>query len=529
MLLPTPLHPAAAPPLHRPGPAALASRRSRGPFLAVLAAAVVASILLAPISTPAALAAPPSSVAIDDGEHVIDDPDALEGRLQQVSFREQVDVAVVTLDIADHGADPAADTGLNDAVLDAARTQHPEWIRGEKWADGMVILAIDPEGRKLGTYAGEDVKLSDGGFEDVQEAMREDAGDGAWDDAFVAGAQQYADLLGRPWWQSPAAIIVAFLALGALGAVAVAALVRGASARRRVRGASERHADVRARRMETDQAASRIPRDSLYGAAVLADVEDYRRAVDEAEEIAGRLPARPGPLWGIGAGSSRLAREYERSVGTADTADDTIIGAAALLGRSGDYAGAWQEERRPLDESIAAVDATVADVLDPDGTDEQQHALASSQAAAGLRATAQEVATELEQVTEAYLEGSTTPDAALERLDELTEQLAVASTRLREEAIDAQTEDEEEAEVMREADPSGFTDDFPGSVRGRRFARHPGEYVGEYSLSPVLWTGAWYAGAGTELTAHRNPSGTAGSTSGYSAGGFSGAGSSSSF
>jgi uncharacterized membrane protein YgcG len=82
---------------------------------------------------------------------------------------------------------------------------------------------------------------------------------------------------------------------------------------------------------------------------------------------------------------------------------------------------------------------------------------------------------------------------------------------------------------MRDALPEGFTRDFPTSVRGRRFARHPEDYVSGYSLSPVLWTGAWYGGATSALDTHRNPPATSGSTGGYSGGGFSGAGSSSSF
>jgi hypothetical protein len=511
------------------------SARPRPALLLILLALLA---LLAPLAATSALAAPPASVEIDDQQSIIEDPDALSQRLDRVSFRDgsgPVELKVLTLDIAEQGADPRADEGMNDAVRDAARAQHPEWIDGEKWADGLVILAIDPDNRKVGTYAGEDVKLSDGGFEDVQEAMKDDAADTAWADSFAAGAQKYADLLGRPWWQGPGAIIVAFLALIALVTGAVAALARGAGSRRRVRHARERHEDVRTKRMETDQAASRIPRDSAYGATILADVQDYRDAVEEAERTAAELPAHPGPLWGIGRGTARRAREYETSVGVADTADDTIIGAASLLARSGDYRSAWQEERRPLDESLAAVEQTIADVLDPDGPDgdapedEHEDGAASSRAAADLRDEAQSVSRDLEEVSQQYLEGGISPDDALERLDELTERLSLASERLREEVVGSRAEDDEEAALMRDAEPEEFAAEFPTSVRGRQFARHPQDYVSGYSLSPVLWTGAWYTGAHTALDSHRHPDTAAGSTSGYTGGGFSGAGSSSSF
>ena len=493
--------------------------------LALLLLACLASLMLLALpSAPAAHAAPPVVVEIDDEQDLIEDPDALAAQLRATSFRDgaaHVELHVVTLDIGAQGADPDADTGLNDAVRNYATAEHPDWIDGEKWADHLVVLAIDPENRKVGTYAGEDVKLSDGGFEDVQDAMKDDAQDGDWARSFVAGAEEYADLLARPWWQSPGAIIAALLALVALGAGVAAALARGVRARGRVRTARARHEDVRAKRRETDQAAARIPRDSVYGESILADVEDYRRAAYEAEGLAARLPERPGPLWGVAGGAAGLAKEYEDSVRTADDADDTIIGAARLLGRTGDFAGAWQLERRPLDESLTAVEETIAQAGLGEG--------APGGAADALRDAAREVAGELEIVSRDYLEGAGSPDACLERLDELTDRLSLASARVREEVIGSSARDEEEAEVMRDAAPEGFTSGFPTSVRGRRFARHPQEYVSGYSLSPVLWTGAWYGGATSALDTHRNPPASSGSTGGYSGGGFSGAGSSSSF
>lgn len=479
--------------------------------------------LLAPLAAvPAAHATPPAVEVLDEAG-VLDDPQALEDRISGVSFREEVQLEVLTLDSATQDVDTSDERVLNDAVLAYARAEHPEWIDGDTWADGVVIVALDPVQRKLGTYAGDDVKLSDGGFEDVQDAMRDDAADSAWEDALEAGAQEYADLLGRPWWQSPGAILVAVVAFVIVAIGAITALWRGAGVRHRVAEARARHEDVRARRRETEDAATRIPRDSAYGAAVLADVEDHRRSADEAERLVQQLPERPGPLWGISPTTSRLGKEYEEAVGTADDADDTIINAAHLLGRSGDHRAAWQEERRPLDESLAAVEETIRD--------SEVEEKGPSAAADALRATAREVAPELEQVSRDYLEGSRSPDECLERLDELTGRLATASSRLREEVIGARAEDRDEIELMRQAEPEkGFVSEFPSSVRGRRQARHPGAYATDYSLSPVLWTGAWYGGATSALDTHRHPpASTSGSTSGYSGGGFSGAGSSSSF
>lgn len=491
------------------------------PSLAVLLTALLAIAVAVLAPAPAAHAMPPASVQVLDTVDVVEDDQSLTTRLEGVDLRESVDLVALTVDVTDHGASTGNDRALNDAVLELARSEHPGWISGDTWADGLVVIAIDPENRLVGTYAGEDVKLSDGGFEDVQDAMKDPARDGEWADALTAGAEEYAALLGRPWWQGPGPIIGAVLALVAAGAAVIAALARGARSRSTVRTARERHEDVRAKRRETDQAAARIPRHSTYGATILADVEDYRRAVDGAETIEHDLPARPGPLWGIGAASAAQAKEYRDAVAVADAADDTIIGAAQLLGRTGDHRGAWQEERRPLDESLAAVEDTIREA--GLGADEP------SAAADGLRATAREVAGELEDVSRDYLAGTRSPDECLAQLDALTERLAVASGRVREEVIGIRATDEDEAGIMRDAGPEGFVSEFPTSVRGRRAARHPQDYAADYTLSPVLWTGAWYSGATSALDVHRNPPSSSGSTSGYSGGGFSGAGSSSSF
>lgn len=515
--------PAAPAPLHDQ---ALAVPHLRARALAphLLLACLTSLMVLAAAFAPGAHAAPPVGVEIHDEQGIIEDPDALAAQLGETSFRDgaaQIELHVIALDIAVQGADPDSEAGLNDAVRHYATAEHPDWIDGEKWSDHVVILAIDPQNRKVGTYAGEDVKLSDSGFEDVQVAMRDDARDGDWAQSFVEGAEEYSYLLARPWWQSPGAIIGAFLALIALGAGTAAALRRGVRARRRLRTARARHEDVRTKRSQTDQAAARIPRDSVYGASILADIEDYRRAVDRADDLAARLPERPGPLWGIAGGTSAQATAYEESVRAADDADDTIIGAAQLLGRTGDVTGAWQQERRPLDESLAAVGDTIGQA----GLGDE----APGGAADGLRDAAREVARDLEDVSRDYLDGARSPDACLERLDQLTERLSLASAHVREEVISSRARDEEESEVMRDAALVGFTSDFPTSVRGRRFARSPQDYVSGYSLSPVLWKGAWYGGATSALDTHRNPPTSSGSTGGYTGGGFSGAGSSSSF
>src|SRR5699024_4655916 len=134
------------------------------------------------------------------------------------------------------------------------------------------------------TYAGEDVKLGDGGFTDAQEAMTEDAQDGDWHAALRAGAEEYADLLLRPWWQQPGVLIGSVLAGVSSLVAALSLLVMRTAARRRVDRALPRLEDVHAQRALTDAAARGLPTDSPYAQAVLRDHEAY------AAELAASQP-----------------------------------------------------------------------------------------------------------------------------------------------------------------------------------------------------------------------------------------------
>lgn len=494
-----------------------ARQRAAQQVAALLALALALLAALAPLP---ALAAPPSSAQVIDEAHALPDPGALAQRLRGIEFREPVALVALTLDAREHVADPTDERALNDAVLAYARAAHPEWIRGEKWADGLVIIALDPKNRKLGTYAGDDVALDDGGFSGVQDAMRDSAKDGAWEDALVDGAQEYAALLGRPWWRHPAALIGGALAVGLAALKVGGAVLTRARTRRRVDHALERLEDVRARHLETEAAARRLPTGSAYGESIRADVADYRASVTAAEDLAAQLPERRGLLWGMDDAEVKLSRRLESKVRSADTADDTIIAAADLLGRSGRWREAWAAERRPLDASLAAVAETV-----------EKSSRTSPAAAEHLRAEAELVRGELEETSRAFEQRRIEPDAALEQLDRLTERLSFAAHGVREEWIAGEAKGAKEQRVMRKALPQGFTSDFETTVRARRFAREPQAYASDYSISPVLWTLLWMPSATSALEDHRSPASSSGSGSvgGYSGGSFSGAGSSSSF
>src|SRR5690625_603416 len=110
-------------------------------------------LLLAALVPAPSLAAPPSTVSVHDETGAVDTAQ-LEQELAEVDFRTEVDLVVLVLDVTEHGHDASEDTALNDAALDHARASAPELLSadGSRFADGTVILALDPDNRCLGPY-----------------------------------------------------------------------------------------------------------------------------------------------------------------------------------------------------------------------------------------------------------------------------------------------------------------------------------------------------------------------------------------
>lgn len=487
---------------------------------------MLASILLP--SAPA-LAEKPGLITVTDTTGEVD-PEILEGRLTDVDFRREVDLVVLVLDVTDYGYTSDQDAALNDAVLDHARDSAPELLseNGQKWADGTVILALDPGNRYVGTYAGEDVKLDEGGFEAVQEAMREEAADGDWEEAMVSGSEKYAGLLDRPWWRSPAAIGGALVAVGAavIWLLSLAALRR--AARRRVDESLPRYEDVLATRRLTEAAARTLPEYSPYARAATQDHEKYLEELQEADALQSRLPVPSERGWGWGLkGSERtLSRDFQRTVRSLDDTDDSIIATNDLLNRIGDWRAAWDQELEPLRDSIDALgdELFAGEDMSPEEAD----------AAADVRDLGGTIALELDTLTQDLEADRIDPDSALEQLDTLTRELSAAVARLQGDHISHLATDDDEREVLQDASVVDEDENEYRSVRGRRHQiEHPdGGSPGLFwHLSPVLWYSSWHHESGDALESYRNPSSSSGggSTTGYSAGGFSGAGSSGRF
>lgn len=490
---------------------------------AALIALLLGLLALSVLAPTPAFAAPPRTVTVLDTTDSVDD-EALAAELDGVEFRSEVDLVVMTLDVSAHGYSAAEDTALNSAVRDEARAEHPELLSedAERFADGTVIIALDPDNRFLGTYAGDDVALGEGGFSTVQDAMRDEAESGEWGAALRTGAEKYADLLGRPWWQAPGALVAGFVVLGGAVAGVLGMLGLRRAARRRMDETLPRFQDVLAKRAMTDSAARRLPEHSPYAQAARRDHEEYGQKIIQAQQLHEQLPAasqRPWS-WGLRSGHRVLARDVERTVGFLDDTDDAIIAAADLLQRSGRWREAWERELDPLRDSVAALDSVLEDRAEMTTQEER--------AATDLVRLGDGISTELDELTTQLQQDRIDVDSALERLDALTGELSAAVSRLQQLHIARLAEDGDEEEVLREA-AGDVVDEEYLSLRARR---HRMEHLGAGStfwhLSPVLWYSSWHHTSSSALETHRSPS-ASGSTAGYSGGGFSGAGSSSRF
>lgn len=103
---------------------------------------------------PAAQAAAATDIVVEDTAGTLD-LDTLFPAIEEIDFNEPTKVAIYT-------RNGEFSDNLNEEVLRFARENHPEWLSPDKqkWADSLFLFALDPMGRQVGTYFGEDRKVS---------------------------------------------------------------------------------------------------------------------------------------------------------------------------------------------------------------------------------------------------------------------------------------------------------------------------------------------------------------------------------
>lgn len=461
----------------------------------------------------AALAVTPTAVVVEDRAGVLDQKTLLPA-VRSTDFYQPTKVAVYTYN------GTAADN-LNEEVLRFARAEHPEWISpdGQKWADGLFIFALDPVGRHVGTYMGEDRKVSPQQREDIQNASKELFRDAQWTDGTIAGIRRGAELINQPWYRSTAFLVTAWAAVAAAVCGAAAWLIvrwrtRLASRKELARGDAS-FANVSMDLQVTELNASTIPESSRYGSTVLEKHRTFMTRYNAATELSNQVHAlssrdlsrRP---------TLKLIRSYADAAAELDVLDDVIADTNALLNRGASWQSAWDRQVAPFRQDLDGLEELLS----------QRRGEGTSATAAALRSFRDESRSDLERWSSDLADATITPETALDRLRDARTHLAELLKNHADTVIDAYARNEKEAELMHtemESAQAGtkarYGRSYEPSILGT-------VYPSYYFFSVPSFNSGFSTGVSSVSSARGG-----GATTGYGStgGSFSGSGSSSGF
>jgi hypothetical protein len=490
----------------------------RRPAAAVRRLLLLGSLLLVPVAVAlggagAALAVPPSTVVVEDTAGVLD-RSTLVPAVEAIDFHEPTRVAIYTYN-------GRSEDNLNEEVLRFARSVHPDWISadGQKWADGLFIFALDPVGRHVGTYMGEDRKVTLEQRTDIQDAAKDLLRDAQWTDGTIVGVRRAAALMNQPWYQSAGFLVAAWVSggLAVLGAGAWL-VVRGVtrSASRKEIGRGDRsYASVSMDLDVTELNARTIPESSRYGARVLEKHRTFQNRYTSAAALAGQVHALSGRDLGRRR-NLKLAKDYADAAAELDALDDVIADTNALLNRSDSWQAAWDRQLAPFRSDLSGLEQLLA----------KRHGQGDSATAAALRSFRDHSLRDIERWTAELAGGRTTPETALDRLNDARGRLAVLLENHAETVIAGYAKNDREAALMRK-DMEAAQDGLGG--RGRTY--EPSILGTVYPSYHFFTVATFNSGLNSGVSSVSSARGGGGSTTGYgsSGGSFSGSGSSSGF
>ena len=425
-------------------------------------------------------------------------------KIQEMRFRQDLHVAVLTV--------PGWDvTNLNDSVLEYARSHASDtdvpWISTSNpnyWSDGLVILAVAPEARKVGCYFGEDVAVPLEQQAAIQDAAKNQYRQADWYGGTVSMAAKTADVIGRPGGGD---VGMTYILPGISALVGFAWLSyylwRGFTARRRAREALRHYSQVTHDYETTELLAGTIPEDEPHGAQVMAR---YRWFRSEYEKVTRSWQDFGNPYRAQWFSMPVLGRatELEKRSELLDSLDDVIANTATFLSLSPGWDRVWSNEQGPVLEDLQSLRRLCHEIDSSDAAESGSIAERTKEEREWVRSRKQR----LDDMTSSLEDGSLQPSAALDELDEIASETKTKAARLAREAIDADT--------------SSYADE-----RRRR-------YDDSSSSKEAAYAGYWYLGGGhgsynPHSTIRLNPSSPAISAIGSSSSGSGAGGSFSSF
>lgn len=462
--------------------------------------------------------------AVDDGDLIVVDHagrldvQRLEQELADVDFYQPTTVVIYTYS-------GEYDDNMNELVLAYARDEHPEWLSadGQRWADGLVIFVLDPDGRQVGTYFGDDRSVSLEDQSAIQDAAKDDFRAAFWTDGVIAGVTKAASLVNRPWYASPAfigtSVVAGVAGLGTwIGIVAVRMSRREKFARELTRGGEHLTAVTMDLDM-TELAARTLPTDSSFAQRLEQRFHDFTGRYYGAVEDQQRLQALTKRERSR-SGSPEQAKKFADEAAEMDFVDDAIVNAAALLTRSATWEKAWAAQADPVREDVNALSTLLSDPA--------VQGMASMQALESFRVSAE---SQIEKLG-AGLRGQTVaPEAALEALEALRSELSRLLRDHSRALIEVYAKSNEERQSMEAAMERERRASQPrsGSILDTVYA--PGQF-----WNPLVFSAGYSAGVDTVESARAAAASSSsfssgGVSTGYgsSGGSFSGSGSSSRF
>ncbi|MCU1436873.1 MAG: hypothetical protein JWR71_3598 [Pseudarthrobacter sp.] len=455
----------------------------------------------------------PTDVVVEDRAGVLD-RNTLVPAIAGIEFHEPTKVAVYTYN-------GSATDNLNEEVLRFARAEQPDWISpdGQKWADGLFIFALDPVGRHVGTYMGEDRKVSLEQRDEIQNAAKDLLRDAQWTAGTIAGVRRGAELINQPWYRSAAFVMTAWVTGGAavLGAgawMAVRAVTRS-TARKELERGDRSYANVSTDLDVTELNAGTIPESSRYGSSVLEKHRNFLNRYNAATGLSNRVHALTPAALGRRP-NLKLVREYADAAAELDALDDVIADSNALLNKFTAWPAAWDRQLAPFRSDLAGLEQLLRKRHGQDGT----------ATAAALRSFRDESLRTIEGWTTELTDGTITPETALDRLRDVRSHLSVLLRNHAETVIDGFSKTDREATLMR----TEMEDAQEGTDRQHRRTYEPSilgtVYPSYYFFSVPAFNTGLNTGVGSVNSARGG-----GATTGYgsSGGSFSGSGSSSSF
>lgn len=461
------------------------------------------------------------SVTIDDSTGSLNEQ-RLRDALEDLDFNEPTDVAV-------YARNGEYSDDINSKTLEYAKSTHPEWISkkpedyGDYWADGLLIITLSIEGRgdgQIGTYFGEDRKVSEAAIESIHEAGYDDFNLSRWTDGVIAVADQASAIMNRPWYKHPALWISAGIA-GFVAFVVGGLSLHTRSTRRKtfageLQQGSSHLTNVTMDLEETELAARTLPSTSEHAIELEQRFTKFMtkyRACFEAQQALESTSKNERS----GSDGVRLAKEFRETAQSLDQTDDAIIAASALYTRSASWQDAWHAQIKPLEEDLNDIRELLDDV--------EPELMASAAALASYRETA---TNELNELSVQLESEAITVDQALDGLSALRAELTEKLDIFAQAQVDHYAENaEEKADMQSELKKSRY--------ESRTYNGRAGTILDVLNPASMYWRVSGYhhgysAGVSAVSASREAASSSGGVSGGYSGGGsFSGAGGSSRF